>query len=58
MASNKVIQTVLRLKDNFSKPLNDAKKTVVKFTQGTKKQQEQFAKIVKKTENSIAKDLK
>lgn len=58
MATSKVIQTVLRLKDNFSKPLNDAKKTVVKFTQGTKKQKEQFAKIVKKTENSIAKDLK
>ncbi len=58
MAKSRVIQTVLRLKDNFSKPLNDAKKTVVKFTKGTKKQQEQFAKIVKKAENSIAKDLK
>ncbi|WP_317366336.1 hypothetical protein [uncultured Tyzzerella sp.] len=58
MASNKVIQTVLRLKDNFSKPLRQAKETVKEFTSGAKKSQEQFAKIVKKTENSITKDLK
>lgn len=58
MATSKVIQTVLRLKDNFSKPLNDAKQNIIKFTKGTKKQQAQFAKIVKKAENSIAKDLK
>ena len=58
MATNKVIQTVLRLKDNFSKPLKQAKENVKEFTSGAKKSQEQFAKIVKKTENSIAKDLK
>lgn len=55
---NKVIQTVLKLKDNFSKPLNEAKQTVKKFTSDSKKYQDQFAKIVKKTENSIYKDLK
>ncbi len=58
MATNKVIQTVLKLKDNFSKPLKQAKENVKEFTSGAKKSQEQFAKIVKKTENSIAKDLK
>lgn len=58
MATSKVIQTVLRLKDKFSKPLKDAKKTVKEFTSGAKESQEKFAKIVKKTENKIAKDLK
>ena len=58
MASNKVIQTVLKLKDNFSKPLRQAKETVRDFTSGVKKNQKQFAKIVKKTENSVIKDLK
>lgn len=58
MATSKVIQTVLKLKDNFSKPLKNAKATIKEFTSGAKKSQEKFAKIVKKTENSIAKDLK
>ncbi len=58
MGTSKVIQTVLKLKDNFSKPLKNAKATIKEFTSGAKKSQEKFAKIVKKTENSIAKDLK
>ena len=56
--SGKVKQVVLRLKDEFSKPLADAKKSVAKFTKGTEKEQEQFAKIVKKTENKVLKDIK
>lgn len=58
MATSRVIQTVLRLKDDFSKPLKQAKATIKEFTAGAKESQEKFAKIVKKTENRITKDLK
>ena len=58
MAKSRVIQTVLRLKDNFSKPLKDAKATIKEFTSGAKESQDKFKKMVKKAENSIAKDLK
>ena len=58
MSSSKVIQTVLKLKDNFSKPLRQAKETVRDFTSSVKKNQKQFAKIVKKAENSVIKDLR
>lgn len=58
MATSRVIQTVLRLKDDFSKPLKQAKATIKEFTAGAKESQEKFAKIVKKTENRIIKDLK
>lgn len=58
MATSRVIQTVLRLRDNFSKPLRQAKATIKEFTAGAKESQEKFAKIVKKTENRITKDLK
>ncbi|WP_250277980.1 hypothetical protein [[Clostridium] colinum] len=58
MGKSRVIQTVLRLKDNFSKPLKDAKATVKDFTDTTSKNHEKFKKMVKKAENSIAKDLK
>lgn len=57
MATSKVIQTVLKLKDNFSKPLKNAKATIKEFTSSAKQSQEQFARIVKKAENSITKDL-